>query len=453
MGRPRFDPRQQQRGIQIRVNHRIRVPEVRVIDADGSMLGVLQTHEALRKAQEQNLDLVEVNPKSDPPVCKILDFGKYKYEEKKKAGEAKRKQTVVDIKEIKLRPKTDDHDLDFKVRAARRFLEAGHKVKFTVRFRGREITHPEKAQEQLTYITQQTEDLSNIETRPMMEARAMTVVIAPKPAIMQKVAQAKIQAEKDRQKAEKEGRVLPPVAESLPSLTELNAGVTAHQRWALITLVLIVPFVGVGVATRVAAPSLGDAMARVVRDAARAIEPPRPRPGATSSKNNRVIAAWNDVVLSSDAGALDSGPPASPGDSAGRGPDGSPAAQDSPRPAAAAAPVGPVRIGADAVQRAIDDDGRTIRARTTRGPDGKPAGARLTGVNGAGLGLRDGDVIVAIDGKPTMDDDAATDAALSAVARGDSVLHVTMTRDGQPFDVVLELPLAAGDAGNRPARR
>jgi translation initiation factor IF-3 len=224
MGRPRFDPRQQQRGFQIRVNHRIRVPEVRVIGSDGEMLGVLQTHEALRQAQAEGLDLVEVNPKADPPVCKILDFGKYKYEEKKKAGEAKRKQTVVDIKEIKLRPKTDDHDLDFKVRAARRFLEAGHKVKFTVRFRGREITHPEKAQEQLTYITQQTEDLSNIETRPMMEARAMTVVIAPKPAIMQRVAQAKIQAEKDRQKAEREGRVLPPVVESLPSLTELNAG-------------------------------------------------------------------------------------------------------------------------------------------------------------------------------------------------------------------------------------
>jgi translation initiation factor IF-3 len=224
MGRPRFDPRQQQRQIQIRVNHRIRVPEVRVIDSDGSMLGVLQTHEALRKAQEQGLDLVEVNPKSDPPVCKILDFGKYKYEEKKKAGEAKRKQTVVDIKEIKLRPKTDDHDLNFKVKAARRFLEAGHKVKFTVRFRGREITHPEKAQEQLTYCTQQTEDLANIETRPMMEARAMTVVIAPKPAVMQKVAAAKIQAEKDRQKAEREGRVLAPVADSLPSLADVNAG-------------------------------------------------------------------------------------------------------------------------------------------------------------------------------------------------------------------------------------
>src|SRR5262245_55523269 len=118
MGRPRFDPRQQQRGFQIRVNHRVRVPEVRVVAADGSMLGVLQTHQALRMAQEQGLDLVEVNPKAEPPVCKILDFGKYKYDEKKKTAEAKRKQTIIDIKEIKLRPKTDDHDLMVKVRAA-----------------------------------------------------------------------------------------------------------------------------------------------------------------------------------------------------------------------------------------------------------------------------------------------------------------------------------------------
>ena len=220
MGRPRFDPRQQQRGFQIRVNHRIRVPEVRVIGADGSMLGVLQTHEAMKLAQESGLDLVEVNPKADPPVCKILDFGKYKYEEKKKTAEAKRKQTVVEIKEIKLRPKTDDHDVAFKIRAARRFLEAGHKVKVTVRFRGREITHPEKAQEQIVLLTQGTEDLANVETRAMMEARTMTVLIAPKPAIMQKVAQAKIAAEKARQQAEKEGRPLPPSEVSLPDLED-----------------------------------------------------------------------------------------------------------------------------------------------------------------------------------------------------------------------------------------
>ncbi|MEZ4298140.1 MAG: translation initiation factor IF-3 [Polyangiaceae bacterium] len=210
MAMRRFDPRQAQRGPQIRINNRIRVPEVRVVDDDGSMLGVVPTHEALRRAQERGLDLVEVNPKADPPVCKILDFGKYKYDEKKKAKEAKRKQTTVEIKEIKLRPKTDDHDLAFKARAARRFLEAGHKVKFTVRFRGREITHPEKAQEQLDWIVKQCEDLANIEVRPTMEQRTMTLLMAPKPAIMQKVAQARAAAEKARQKALSEGRAATP---------------------------------------------------------------------------------------------------------------------------------------------------------------------------------------------------------------------------------------------------
>jgi translation initiation factor IF-3 len=215
MGHPRFDPRGQQRGFQIRVNHRIRVPEVLVIGPDGGKLGVLQTHEALRMAQEQGLDLDEINPKADPPVCKILDFGKYKYEEKKKAAQARRNQAVVDIKEIKLRPKTDDHDINFKIRAARRFLEAGHKVKFTVRFRGREITHPEKAHEQIDIIVKALEDVANVETRPMMEARAMSIIIAPKPAVMQRVQQQRAALEKARQQAEKEGKPLPPAPSSL----------------------------------------------------------------------------------------------------------------------------------------------------------------------------------------------------------------------------------------------
>jgi translation initiation factor IF-3 len=214
-GPSRFDPRQQQRGYQIRINHRIRVPEVLVIGADGGKLGVLQTHEALRMAQEQGLDLVEINPKADPPVCKILDFGKYKYEEKKKQAQARRNQAVVDVKEIKLRPKTDDHDINFKIKAARRFIEAGHKVKFTVRFRGREITHPEKAQEQIDIITKALEDVANVETRPMMEARAMSVLVAPKPAVMQRVAQQRAALEKARQQAEKEGRPLPPPPSSM----------------------------------------------------------------------------------------------------------------------------------------------------------------------------------------------------------------------------------------------
>jgi translation initiation factor IF-3 len=220
LGHSRFDPRQQQRGYQIRVNHRIRVPEVLVIGADGGKLGVLQTHEALRMAQEAGLDLVEINPKADPPVCKILDFGKYKYEEKKKAAQARRNQAIVEIKEIKLRPKTDDHDINFKIKAARRFLEAGHKVKFTVRFRGREITHPEKAHEQLDIILKAIEDVANLETRPMMEARAMSVIVAPKPAVMQRVAQQRAALEKARQQAEKEGKPMPPAPPSAELLEE-----------------------------------------------------------------------------------------------------------------------------------------------------------------------------------------------------------------------------------------
>ncbi|GMV15786.1 MAG: translation initiation factor IF-3 [Polyangiaceae bacterium] len=190
---------------QIRINHRIRVPEVRVVAEDGSNLGVLATGDAIRRAQEAGLDLVEVNPKGTPPVCKILDFGKYKYEEKKKQRETKRKQTVVEVKEIKLRPKTDDHDMAVKVRAARRFAEAGNKVKFTVRFRGREITHPEVAQRQVEYLLKQVEDLCNIEQYATMEGRAMAALVSPKPAVLQRVAQERAQREKDREKAREAG--------------------------------------------------------------------------------------------------------------------------------------------------------------------------------------------------------------------------------------------------------
>ena len=155
---------------------------------DGGMLGVMSTQQALREAEERGLDLVEVNPKAAPPVCKILDFGKFKYEEKKRAREAKRKQTVVEVKEIKLRPKTDDHDLDVKLRAARRFIESGNKVKFTVRFRGREITHPQRAQMQLDWLVEQLADLANVEQRPQMEGRTMSAIVGPKPIVLQRLA-------------------------------------------------------------------------------------------------------------------------------------------------------------------------------------------------------------------------------------------------------------------------
>jgi translation initiation factor IF-3 len=205
MGR-RMVPRDS-RAPQIRVNHRIRVPEVRVVLDDGSQLGVMPTSEALKAAEGRGRDLVEVNPKSVPPVCKILDFGRYKYEEKKRASDAKRKQTVVELKEVKLRPKTDDHDLQVKVRSARRFLESGNKVKFTVRFRGREITHPQRAQMQLDWLIEQLIDLANVDQRPQMEGRTMSAIVGPKPIVLQRLASEK--ARREAEQAANPGAVQP----------------------------------------------------------------------------------------------------------------------------------------------------------------------------------------------------------------------------------------------------
>jgi len=171
-----------------RTNDRIRVPEVRVIGPEGEMLGIMQTHEAKSIAREKNLDLVEVNPKARPPVCKVMDFGKYKYEESKKKRQARKAQVHVELKEVKLRPKTDDHDLEFKVKHARRFLEEGNKVKITCRFRGREITHPETARRQLDYVMESCEDIGQMEQPPRMEGRTMTCIISPKQEIRAKVA-------------------------------------------------------------------------------------------------------------------------------------------------------------------------------------------------------------------------------------------------------------------------
>lgn len=222
------------RGPQVRINHRIRVPEVRVVGPDGSNLGVLSTDDALRRAQEGGYDLVEVNPKASPPVCKILDFGKFKYEEKKKQREAKKKQAVVEVKEIKLRPKTDDHDLMVKVRAARKFLEAGNKVKFTCRFRGREITHPEVAYQQFNLILGKLEDLANLEQRPTMEGRAMATIISPKPQVLQRLAQERVHRErmalKAAEQAKAAGKPVPkPVVEEEEDLDALEASINEGE--------------------------------------------------------------------------------------------------------------------------------------------------------------------------------------------------------------------------------
>jgi translation initiation factor IF-3 len=155
------------------------VPQVRLVSAEGEMLGVLDTSEALRNAREAGLDLVEVNPKAFPPVCKIMDFGKFKYEEKKRQAEARKRQSTVELKEIKLRPKTDDHDIEVKLRHILRFLGEGDKVKCTVRFRGREITHPEMAERQLRLIVQRLGAQASVEAEPKMEGRTMTLLLAP----------------------------------------------------------------------------------------------------------------------------------------------------------------------------------------------------------------------------------------------------------------------------------
>ncbi len=183
------------RAPQVRVNHRIRVPEVRVIADDGAQLGIMSSSEALRLAQDKGLDLVEVNPKAEPPVCKVMDYGKFKYEEKKKANEARKRQTTVEIKEVKVRPKTDEHDLDTKIKHIKRFLEEGNKAKITVRFRGREVTHPEKGREVVDDILRALEGMIVIEQNPQMEGKTMTALLAPKPGAFKKPVSATAPAE------------------------------------------------------------------------------------------------------------------------------------------------------------------------------------------------------------------------------------------------------------------
>jgi translation initiation factor IF-3 len=151
---------------------------VRVLDADGAQIGVMPTEEAIRRAEEAGLDLIEVAASADPPVCRIADLGKFKFEQDKRARDAKKNQHVSEVKEVRLRPRTDDHDLQVRVRAARRFLEEGHKVKVEVRFRGREATHPEVARDQIGRIAAGVADIAIVERAPSLEGRAMFAILA-----------------------------------------------------------------------------------------------------------------------------------------------------------------------------------------------------------------------------------------------------------------------------------
>ncbi len=163
-----------------RVNQEINALKVRLIDERGEMIGVVSRNDALVKAGEAGLDLVEVAAAADPPVVKILDFGKFKYEEQKKKNEARKKQKIIEVKEIKLRPGIDDHDYDVKMRSMQKFIEDGDKVKVTMRFRGRELAHQEIGMNVLMRVRDDLDKLAKIEQHPRMEGRQMTMVLSPK---------------------------------------------------------------------------------------------------------------------------------------------------------------------------------------------------------------------------------------------------------------------------------
>ncbi|NKB81213.1 MAG: translation initiation factor IF-3 [Nitrospirales bacterium] len=166
--------------IKQRVNHLIKVPEVRVIGPDGEQLGILKTSEAIRQSRELGYDLVEVSSTSEPPVCRIMDFGKFKYEQSKKDHKIRQHQKSTQVKEIKLRPRTDIHDLETKVRRIREFLSEGNKTKITVMFRGREMANKEFGYQAMEKVVEELKECGTIESQPKMEGRNLYMIIAPK---------------------------------------------------------------------------------------------------------------------------------------------------------------------------------------------------------------------------------------------------------------------------------
>jgi translation initiation factor IF-3 len=162
-----------------RANERIRSLDVQVIGSDGGNLGTLPLKQAIELAKKESLDLIEISPNANPPVCKIMDMGKYKYDQQKKANQAKKKQKIVSLKEIKLRPGTEAHDYNFKIKNAKKFIIKGNKVKFTVKFKGREMQHTDLGKEMMDKIIKETKDVAKVESKPKFEGRQMVMIIQP----------------------------------------------------------------------------------------------------------------------------------------------------------------------------------------------------------------------------------------------------------------------------------
>ena len=162
-----------------KTNERIRSPQVQVISSDGKNLGTISTQEAINIAKQEGLDLIEISPNANPPVCKIIDIGKYKYDLQKKANKAKKKQKIINLKEIKLRPVTEIHDYNFKIKNAQKFLQKGDKVKFTVKFKGREMQHTHLGNELMDRIINDTSKLGKVEVKPKLEGRQIIMIVQP----------------------------------------------------------------------------------------------------------------------------------------------------------------------------------------------------------------------------------------------------------------------------------
>jgi len=162
-----------------KANERIKALDVQVIGSEGNNLGVMQLKQAIQMAKDEGLDLIEISPNANPPVCKIMDMGKYKYDLQKKANQAKKKQKIVSLKEIKLRPGTEIHDYNFKIKNAKKFISKGDKVKFTVKFKGREMQHIELGKDLMKRIIEDTKDIAKVETHPKFEGRQMIMIIQP----------------------------------------------------------------------------------------------------------------------------------------------------------------------------------------------------------------------------------------------------------------------------------
>ncbi len=199
-----------------RINNRIRAREVRLIDENGTQVGIIGVREAIQMAEERGFDLVEVAPNAVPPVCRLLDYGKFRYEQSKKEREARKNQKQAELKQIRLMPKTDDHDISVKANQAKRFLLQGDKVKFNVRFRGREMAHPDIGRKMLEDIAEQLRDIAVVEQKPLMEGRVLSLLMAPNAKVL-KAAQ---QAQKEKAKQQKPQQVAGSVAAGAAAATE-----------------------------------------------------------------------------------------------------------------------------------------------------------------------------------------------------------------------------------------